>query len=179
MDNSNNNKRALIILAIGSAVILLYSFAYVPFMDHWDSVQTELQLQQKKIDVIRSIYNPETDSVQQAINQKVPTFTMPATVDDQLLLFHQEVARQFKEAGFKPAAGPQYLSDKGSVHKSSGMRSFKLTCAGKTNFNQMIDLLLKLRENQYVKSIEELKITWDKNDRKNMDIDLTVSTLAR
>jgi len=173
---NDRNKRALIILGVSVAAILGFRYVVSPAMDQWDADKELLGEKQEQLALLSSIINPTAK--QKNINDVVPAFEVPATEDDQRVLFARKFNEQLKQAGV--SFGSQKYTIKGKKLASSGLKPLKYECKkGGGNFNQIVTLLEKLDENPYLLSVEELKLQCGKKKREKMTITMTLSTLIR
>lgn len=167
---SAKDKRALKIGAIGVVVVLLFMFGS-KWQNVWAQAKAKMVELNAKLDAI------DVDKARQAgVATIVPVFEMPQAEDEQKFLFRDKLTEQLKRAGIRNE--PLQLQPA----KKSFQPGYKLLlvkCTAKCRFSQIVDLLDRLNENPYLVGIEELRIKVDPKKREEVDLDLTVSTLAK
>jgi len=108
----------------------------------------------------------------------VPIFEMPQNEEKQKFLFRDKLNEQLKKAGI--GSDPLQFLPAAKSRNSAGFKLLRLQCRhGRGRLEQVLDLLAALNENPYLAGIEELRIKCDEKNRREVELDLTVSTFAK
>ena len=166
--------RILIIGAVAAVAIVALKFG-LDGLDRWRAIRTSLETAQKKLDDVA------IDETKQAgLLSIVPAAEMPALEEKQKFLFRDRLHEQLKKAGIKTEPLTILAARK---KKDIPYKVMRIKCSGKCQFGQLLDFLASLPENPYLVGIEELRLDCDPTQpadkRKEVEIDLTVSTFAR
>jgi len=163
---NEKNKRAIGLGIICGGMILLYSFVIEP----WQLVRKRIVEKQEKVEQVHA---------QQALQKaELAAFEMPKPEDEQRLLFERKFSEQLQQCGIQVTTQPYYLHGRGKKQPGLGVKLLRMHCKGKCNFNQAMDLLVKLHENPYLVAVEEFKLECGKKKRQEMKLAITVSTFV-
>ena len=165
------NKQALMILAAAAVLILVFHYITGPCLDEWDGIRLSLAVQERKLAMIKTAHNSA---------EFVPAFEMPLSEDKQRPLFYRKITEQFNKAGVNVNPLPQYVSRGRKLpNQSLSLKVLRLRCRGGGKYDQILQLIADLDKNPYLAGIEEFKIVCGKEKRKQMSLDLTVSTFVK
>lgn len=166
--------RILIIGFLSAIAIVALKFGLDGY-DRWQKVRTSLRLHRDKLSEV------VIDETKQAgLLSIVPVAETPQLEERQKFLFRDHLHEQLKKAGIKTE--PLTIL---AARKKVGFpyKILRIKCRGKCKFEQLLDFLATLQENPYLVGIEELRLECDAKQpaekRKNIEIDLTVSTLVQ
>ncbi len=167
---SRRDKRAIKLGAVGAAAILAFAFG-PQWLEHWTRVRSSLGARRNQLKLISP-----SPGRREGLLKIVPVFEMPVGEESQKHLFREKFTEQLKKAGIenKPV---QVL--RAAKSPARGYDLLPMTCTGKCKFEQVLDLLVALKENPYLLGIEEFKIACDPKKRQEFELDLTVSTLVK
>ena len=162
--------RALKIGAVGVAAILVFVFLLGGY-ERWDQARQQSKAMEKKLDDIDL-----GKAKRSGLNSIVPVFQMPVEKETQRYLFRDELNQQLREARINS----QPLQEvPGGKTPESGYELLRLKCSAKCNFDRVLTLLADLKSNPYLVGIEEMRIKVDPKNQRQVDLDLTVSTLTK
>lgn len=166
---SQREIRTVKIGAVCTAAILIFTFG-TEWLERWKQVRKSLAQARAKLKDVRT--------KQAGPLMTVPVFEMPEEEEIQKFLFRDKFNEQLKKAGIKNKPLQILSPGKSTVR---GYKLLRIKCSGKCQFGQVLDLLSNLKENPYLVGIEEFKITCDPDPkkRKEIDVDLTVSTFVK
>jgi len=166
------DKRALVIGAVGVAVILLY--VWVPgLLDRWVIVRKSLSEKRAKMKLVDL-----KEHNRAGLESLVPVFEMPQKEDEQKFLFRTKFKEQLKQAGINEG-GLQFLRPVKS-RSTPGYKIVRLKFSkAKCNFGQILAFLSHLKENPYLAGIEEFKMGCKPNKRNEFELSMTVSTFVK
>ena len=166
--------RTLTIGLLAAVAIVAVNFG-LDGSDRWSKVRKSLQAHRKKLQEVA------VDETKQAgLLSIVPVAETPVLEEEQKFLFRDRLHEQLKKAGIKT----EPLTILGA-RKRQGVpyKVLRIRCRGKCKLDQLLDFLATLRENPYLVGIEELRLECDTKQppekRKDVDIDLTVSTFVK
>jgi len=166
--------RILIFGAVAGVAIVALNFG-LDGLDRWKKVRTSLASARAKLDDV------VIDETKQAgLLSIVPVVETPQLEEKQKFLFRERLHEQLKKAGIKTE--PLTIL---SGRKKAGIpyKVLRIKCSGKCKFEQLLDFLAAVQENPYLVGIEELRVDCDAtkpaDNRKEVEIDLTVSTFAQ
>jgi hypothetical protein len=168
---SQRDQRAVKLGLIAAAAIIVIFFG-LQWLRHWNLVRTGLETRRQDLAMI----NPEP-AQKEGLLKIVPVFEMPIDEEDQKILFRNKLNEQLKKAGINSQPLEFVPASKKPV--APGYRLIGLKCSGKCQFNQALDLLSGLKANPYLVAIEEMSMKCDENNRQQVDLELTVSTLVK
>ena len=175
---SERDKKILKIGGIAVVIILLWFAVASPWLDDWARVRNELTAERAKLAKLSGLTEDKASAAKlDGLFSKVPVFEMPQKKELQGPLFRDKVNEQLKKSGIKVTS--LILQKEMTVKTIPGYKVCPLHCEGKCNFNQVLDLLASLNENPYLLGIDELRLTTDPKDKKNMELKLVVSTLVK
>jgi hypothetical protein len=170
----NERERHILIggVLIGLAIVV---FNFGPGMArHWRQVRADLAVLESKLKDL-------PDAKQRtALLAVVPVLEIPQPEDKQKFLFLDRLREQLNKAGIN---NTEPLSFLGTRRKVGSYKTLCIKCKARCKLDQLLDLLVSLKENQYLMGVEELKIQCDMKQppekRQEVDVDLTVSTLVQ
>jgi hypothetical protein len=166
---SEKDIRALKLGAVAAVAILLFFFGS-QWRDRWSAAK------QKGIELQAKLAAIDVDKAKQAgLMSIVPVFEMPQVEDQQSFLFRDKLSEQLKRAGIKNKPLQVQASKRSS---QVGYDLLLVKCTATCRFSQVLDFLTRLNENPYLVGVEEFKIKVDPKKREQVELDLTVSTLA-
>jgi hypothetical protein len=170
------NERDRRFLIAGAAIaVAVVALNFGPrWIDHWQHVRASL-------DALQSKMKDMPDEKQRAnLLSIVPKLEIPQPEEKQKFLFRDRLHEQLKKAGITNMEPLSFLPP----HKKVGAyRTLLVKCKGKCRFDQLLDFLAVLKENEYLMGVEELRIQCDPKkppeQRQEIDLDMTVSTLVQ
>ncbi len=171
---NEREKRVLLLGAVAAVAILAFTLG-ADWFETWGKARASLAAAQRKLNEV------EADRVRQAgLMAIVPVFEAPEPEETQKFLFRDKLHEQFKKAGINTE--PLQIIAARRV-RNLPHRVLKIRCKGKCKFDQLLNLLVSLRENPYLVGVEELRIQCDSKEppekRSQVEIDLTVSTFVK
>ncbi len=168
---SQRDKRAVKVGLIVVAAIVVVFFG-LQWFRHWKLVRTSLEARRKDL----AMLNPNQPQ-KEGLLKIVPVFEMPIDEEDQRILFRNKLNEQLKRAGIN--SKPLEFAPASKKPVAAGYRLVGLKCSGKCQFDQVLDLLSGLKANPYLVAVEEMSLKCDENNRQQVDLELTVSTLVK
>jgi len=165
------DKRMLKFGVIAALVILVCGLAIVPWFSRWAKVRARLSREKTKLTQLSMAGGTA------GLAKIVPAFEMPKSEDKQRLVFESRFSEQLKKAGIQVKTFG--FVSRAKRQSSTGFKLLYLQCRGKCDFAQLLDLLAGLNENPYLVAVEDLRITCNEKNRKEIEMDLTVSTFCK
>ena len=172
---SQRDKRALKLGTIAVALIIVY-LVIAPWLESWKLTRIELAKELAALDSVVLDSDGAVSAKQAGLLSIVPKFEIPLEEKEQLRLFRGRFNEQLKKAGVKIKSLQVMGKAKGGA---GGYKKLRLQCKGKCNLAQAMDLLAALYDNPYFAGVEELQLKCDAKKRQEVEIVLTVSTLAK
>jgi hypothetical protein len=167
---SQKDIRALKIGAVGVAAVLMFLFA-LEWRDRWVTAREKGAQVRAKLDVI------DVDKAKRAgLMSIVPVFEMPVEKEKQKFLFRDKLSEQLRSARINSEPLQEATGGKSPY---PGYKLLNLKCSAKCQFGQVLDLLARLKENPYLVGIEELRVRSDRRDPRQVELNMTVSTLVK
>ena len=166
--------RILIIGLLSAVAIVALKFGLDGY-DYWLEVRRSLQSHRTKL---KDVVIDETK--QAGLLSIVPVAETPQVEEKQKFLFRDRLHEQLKKAGIKTE--PLTIL---AARKKLGLpyKVLRIRCRGKCKFDQMLNFLAAVQENEYLVGIEELRLECDAKQpaekRKDVEIDLAVSTFVK
>ncbi len=165
----------MIVIGLISAVAIVALHFGLEGKDRWDKVRKSLQEHRKKLQEVAI-----DEQKLAGLLSIVPVAEAPVLEEEQKFLFRDRLHEQLKKAGIKT----EPLTILAARKKSNfPYKILRIRCRGKCKFEQLLSFLATSRENPYLVGIEELRIECDTKkppeQRKDVDIDLTVSTFVK
>ena len=166
---SKKDIRAIKIGAIAAVIIAVLMFGS-KLHGRWKKAKTKGSELYAKLDAI------DVDQIKQAgLMSIVPVIEMPKIEEEQKFLFRDKLSEQLKRAGIR---NKPLQVQAGRKSPQAGYKLLLVKCNATCRFSQVLDLLARLNENQYLVGIEELKIKCDPKKKGEVELDLAVSTFA-
>ena len=171
---TQRERRTLILGLLAAVAIVALNFGLDGY-DRWQKVRESLQRHRQKLQEV------VVDERKQAgLLSIVPVAETPVLEEEQKFLFRDRLHEQLKKAGIKT----EPLTILAARKKGNfPYKILRIRCRGKCKFEQLLSFLATSRENPYLVGIEELRIECDTKkppeQRKDVDIDLTVSTFVK
>jgi len=162
--------RALKIGGICAVGIVIFVFVN-KWVEHWRQARrslTQVQATLASIDI--------GGAKQEGLRAIVPVFEMPQAEEKQKFLFRNKLNEQLKQTGIK--SKPLQILGTGRSRRGN-YRLLRVQCSAKCRLEQVLDLLARLNENPYLVGVEEFSIECDKKNPREVQLELTVSTLVK
>lgn len=145
----------------------------------WQRIgELKRQVQQME-DTLRQMAGPSTEQ-QAGLLHVVPAFAMPRDAEHQKFLFRDRLAEQFKKIGLKEE--PLNV-EKAGTRSIGGFKRLDISYQGKCKFEQILDVLVALKENPYYAGVEALTIKCDPKQppeqRREVEFNIVVSTFVK
>jgi hypothetical protein len=163
------------ILIGGLAVaVAIFAFNFGPkLVGQWRQIRASLDALQVKMK------DMPDEKQRVALAALVPVFEVPQPEEKQKFAFRDRLNEQFKKAGINT----EPLTFVPSRKKVGAYRPLFIKCKAKCKFDQLLDLLASLKDNQYLMGVEELRVQCDTKQppekRQEIEFDIVVSTLVQ
>jgi len=164
----------LLVGAVSVVAILAFTLGQ-DWLNGWHQARVSLATAKKKLNDV------EADKAKLAgLLALVPVFEMPQAEEEQQFLLRDKLHEQLKKAGINTE--PLQIIPARRV-LGAPYKVLKIKCKGKCKLDQLLDLLVNLKENPYAVSVEELRLQCDPKEapekRNQVEIELTVSTFVK
>jgi hypothetical protein len=167
------NPKDLRTLKLGAAgIVAVFVLLFIlDFKERWAAVKESFDAVNNRLAVLSSVNM--TDAQYAGLLNNVPVFEMPQEKEKQKFLFQDSLNEQLKKANITSQPWQELA---GRSKLLTGHKLLLLKSSSKCNITQLFDLLVNLKENPYLVSIEEITVKRDAKNKQQADIDLTVST---
>jgi hypothetical protein len=174
---SHRDRKIAVFGLIAAGAILLFALVVSPWLDHWRDIGDRLAAAQGILAQEGVGATPAQAAKRLATLTTVPAFSPPQAEEQQRLLFQRQVNEQLGKAGVK-AKSLQFLSG-GKARPELGGRLLRLQCQAKCQWGQLMDLLARLNANPHLVGVEELQLRCNQQNREELDLSLTLTTLTQ
>ena len=171
---TDKERRLLQVGAICALAIL--AAAVVPkWWSRWSRVRTDIKVMQAMLEEASAgQLNPP------GLAGMVPVFEMPQDPEKQKFLFRDKVDEQLKQAGLP--SSPLQLEPLGK-RRVGEFNRLSLKYKGTCRFEQLVDFLVRLKENPYYAGVEEVILRADAKkppqERQDVEVEVTISTFVK
>ncbi len=170
LERLNEKDRRAVKIGIAGVVAIAVFAVGMKGYDHWAEAKRTLSSTEARLGAI------SVDETKLAgLLSIVPVFEMPKAEEEQKFLFRDRLNEQLRRAGIR-SKPLQVVS--GRKSKTSGYRMLRLKCSATCRFTQLLDLLANLNENPYLVGVEELRIKCNPKQRREVDMEMVVSTFV-
>lgn len=173
---TQRDKRAIVLMTVGTVLICGYFLVFEPAMTSYRSLRSERDRLQKQLNRLTGIQSGIGAVRFKELTDRVPVFEMPADTAQQGVLFRDELTQQLQKAGIQ-ARTLQMRDNRGK--RQDGFAVLTVDCQGRCGYEQMLNVLGDLKRNPYYVGIEKFSLRVDSRNRNEMTFQLAVFTYAK